>query len=78
MRRPLELGASVNLRGTFGGPTHGVGTTALHHAAEAGRLAVIEILLAAGADPTSTDDLHGGTSWADHGGREGARQLLLG
>jgi ankyrin repeat protein len=79
VRRLLELGASASLPGTFGGPGHGVGTTALHHAAEGGHLAVIEVLLDAGADPTVTDELYGGTpaNWAGHGGHSAARELLL-
>jgi len=78
VRRLLELGAGVNVRGTFGGPRHGAGTTALHHAAEAGHLEVIEELLAAGADPTIEDDLYGGTpaGWAAHNGHPEARDLL--
>jgi ankyrin repeat protein len=78
VRRLLELGAGVNVRGTFGGPGHGVGTTALHHAAESGHLAVIEVLLAAGADRTVEDELYGGTpaGWAAHNGRAAAAELL--
>jgi len=78
VRRLLALGASVDRRGTFGGPQHGVGTTALHHAAESGHLEVIEVLLAAGADPTIEDELYQGTpaSWAEHNGQEAARALL--
>jgi len=80
VRRLLSLGASVNRRGTFGGPQHGVGTTALHHAAESGHLEVIEVLLAAGADPTIEDELYGGTpaSWAEHAGQDAAHALLTG
>ncbi|MGH3877172.1 MAG: ankyrin repeat domain-containing protein [Actinophytocola sp.] len=79
VRRLLELGAAPSAVGTFGGPRHGVGTTALHHAAEDGHLEVIEVLLDAGADPTITDELYGGTpaNWASHGGHEDARALLL-
>lgn len=78
VRRLLELGAGVNVRGTFGGPRHGVGTTALHHAAEGGHLEVIEVLLAAGADPAIEDDVYGGTpaGWAEHNGHPEARELL--
>jgi ankyrin repeat protein len=80
VRRLLELGAGVNVRASFGGPGHGVGTTALHHAAEGGHLGVIEVLLAAGADRTVEDELHGGTpaSWAAHNGQSAARELLEG
>jgi ankyrin repeat protein len=80
VRRLLELGAGVNVRATFGGPGHGVGTTALHHAAEGGHLGVIEVLLAAGADRTIEDALYGGTpaSWAAHSGQNAARGLLEG
>ena len=78
VRRLLELGAGVDVRGTFGGPGHGAGTTALHHAAESGHLDVIEVLLAAGADRTIEDDLYGGTpaGWAGHNGHPEARDLL--
>lgn len=80
VRTLLELGAGVNVRGTFGGPTHGVGTTALHHAAEGGHLEVIEVLLSAGADPSIQDDLYGATpaGWAGHNGQPAARALLNG
>ncbi|HEV7650709.1 MAG TPA: ankyrin repeat domain-containing protein [Actinophytocola sp.] len=79
VRLLLSLGAAPSVTGTFGGPRHGVGTTALHHAAESGHLAVIEALLDAGADPTIADELYGGTpaNWAAHGGHEDARALLL-
>lgn len=78
VRTLLSLGAGVNVRGTFGGTEHGVGTTALHHAAEGGHLDVIEVLLAAGADPAIEDDRHGGTpaSWAAHNNRTAAAELL--
>jgi ankyrin repeat protein len=78
VRRLLELGAGVDVRGTFGGPGHGEGTTALHHAAEGGHLEVIEVLLAAGADPAVTDDVYGATpaGWAEHNGRTAARDRL--
>jgi ankyrin repeat protein len=78
VRRLLELGAGVDVRGTFGGPGHGSGTTALHHAAEGGHVEVIEVLLAAGADPSIRDDLHGGTpaGWAEHSGQTAAAELL--
>lgn len=79
VRLLLELGAGVNVRGTFGGPGHGVGTTALHHAAEGGYVEVIEVLLAAGADPAVEDELYRATpaGWAEHNGQEAARELLM-
>jgi ankyrin repeat protein len=77
--RLLALGADPNRRGTFGGPEHGDGTTALHHAAEGGHLDVIRALLAGGGDPTIRDALYDGTpaDWAEHSGREEARNLLV-
>jgi ankyrin repeat protein len=74
----LELGADPNKRGTFGGPEHGDGTTALHHAAEGGHLDAIRALLDAGADPTVRDAIYDATpaGWAEHSGREEARDLL--
>jgi ankyrin repeat protein len=74
----LGLGADPNGRGTFGGPTHGEGVTALHIAAQNGRDDAIRVLLEGGADATIADALHGGTpdGWADFGGhRQLARRL---
>ena len=70
VRRLLELGADPNRRGTFGGPTHGEGVTALQIAAQAGQDEAVEALFAAGADPSLKDELHGGTAagWAHVGG----------
>ena len=69
VRRLVELGADPNRRGTFGGPDHGQGVTALHLAAQSGQVAAVETLLELGADPTIRDGLHGGTpaGWAQHG-----------
>jgi ankyrin repeat protein len=79
LRRLLALGADPNRRGNFGGPEHGDGTTALHHAAEGGQLDAIRVLLGAGADPTVRDALYDATpvDWAEHFGREAARELLV-
>ena len=44
--------------------------TALHLAAQSGRMRAVEALLAAGADPTITDDIYDSppAGWAEHGG----------
>jgi ankyrin repeat protein len=78
IERLVALGAHPSRRGTFGGPEHGDGTTALHHAAEAGHLDAIRVLLEAGADPTVRDALYDSTpaGWAEHFGREAAGDLL--
>jgi ankyrin repeat protein len=69
IRRLVQLGADVNGRGTFGGPDHGQGVTALHLAAQSGQTEAVATLLELGADPTIRDALHGGTpaGWAQHG-----------
>lgn len=78
VRALLRLGADPDRRATFGGPQHGVGVTALHLAAENGRLEVIEVLLAAGADQGIRDELYDSTpaGWAEHGGQQAAVDLL--
>ena len=70
LQRLLGLGADPNARGTFGGPDHGEGVTALHVAAQAGQREAVEVLLSAGADRSLVDGLHGGTAagWASFGG----------
>lgn len=69
IERLVALGAGVNRRGTFGGPDHGEGATALHLAAQAGHAGAARALLAAGADASIEDRLHGGNaaSWAEFG-----------
>lgn len=64
----LDHGAEVNRRGTFGGPSHGDGVTALHLAAQDDRLAVAELLIARGADLTVEDGIYHSTpaGWAAH------------
>ena len=78
VRRLLELGADPDARGSFGGPDHGEGVTALHLAAQAGRGGTVEVLLEAGADGSITDALHGGTpaGWAGFGGHPGLAEQL--
>jgi ankyrin repeat protein len=70
IRRLVALGADVNGLGTFGGPDHGRGVTALHLAAQSGQAEAAETLLELGADPTVRDAVHGGTpaGWAQYGG----------
>ncbi|WP_239155517.1 ankyrin repeat domain-containing protein [Amycolatopsis sp. FDAARGOS 1241] len=60
VRTLLELGADVNRVGTFGGPKHGVGITALHLAAQNNHLDVLEVLIAAPV-PTATRATASGT-----------------
>src|SRR5437763_12427643 len=69
IRRLVELGADVNTLGTFGGPDHGQGVTALHLAAQSGQAEAVEVPLHLGADPTLRAANHGGTpaGWAQHG-----------
>ena len=78
VRTLIGLGADPNHRGTFGGPTHGEGVTALHLAAQAGRAETAGELLSAGADPAIRDDLHGGDArgWAQFGGHTELAELL--
>ncbi|MGH3048708.1 MAG: ankyrin repeat domain-containing protein, partial [Gaiellaceae bacterium] len=70
--------ADPNGRGSFGGPTHGEGVTALHVAAQSGQEEAVSALLAAGADPSLQDELHGGTAagWAHVGGHEELEERL--
>lgn len=70
IRELVALGADPNRRGTFGGPDHGEGVTALHLAAQAGQTEAVQALLDLGADPTVADALHDGTpsGWAEFGG----------
>ena len=76
----LDHGAEVNRRATFGGPTHGEGVTALHLAAQDDRLAVAELLVARGADPTIEDGIYHSTAagWAEHFGARRVARLLRG
>jgi ankyrin repeat protein len=74
----VELGADPNQRGTFGGPGHGAGVTAVHLAAQSGRRDAVVALLDLGADPLLVDELHGGTAlgWARFGGHEDLSDVL--
>jgi ankyrin repeat protein len=61
----IEHGATVDLKATFGGLTHGQGVTALHIASQRGHLPMVRLLIQKGADPKIKDDLY-------HGDAEGA------
>jgi ankyrin repeat protein len=78
IRRLVALGADPDQRGTFGGPTHGEGVTALHLAAQNGHRGAVTALLDAGADRTIQDGLHGGTAagWARFAGHADIAALL--
>jgi ankyrin repeat protein len=78
VRTLVELGADPNQRGTFGGPDHGQGVTAIHLACQTGQREVVRTLLELGADPHLRDQLHGGDAlgWARHGGHEDLADLL--
>jgi hypothetical protein len=54
----IDHGATVDLKATFGGLTHGQGITALHLASQGGRLAMVRLLIERGADPKIKDDLY--------------------
>ena len=76
----IDHGADVNQRGTFGGPGHGAGITALHLAAQNDDAEMIRFLLSRGADRTIRDDLYSGTpaGWAEYGGAKLALAILQG
>jgi ankyrin repeat protein len=78
IRALVALGADVNRRGTFGGPDHGEGVTALHLAAQSGQDKAVRVLLELGADPSIRDALHDGTpaGWAEHGGHAALAEIL--
>jgi ankyrin repeat protein len=78
VRRLVALGADPSGRTTFGGPTHGKGTTPLHHAAECGHVEAVAALLEAGADATIRDELYDGTpaDWAGHFGHAETADML--
>jgi ankyrin repeat protein len=78
VRTLVELGADLNQRGTFGGPSHGEGVTAIHLAAQSGQREAVVTLLELGADPLILDNLHGGNAlgWARVGGHEDLADVL--
>lgn len=74
----LDLGADPDLRHNFGGEGHGVKATALHLAAQFESLHCIDLLLSRGANPSITDQAHGGDAlgWAEFSGSEAAAKIL--
>ena len=54
----IDHGATVNLKATFGGLSHGQGVTALHMASQYGHLSMVRFLIERGADPLIKDDLY--------------------
>jgi ankyrin repeat protein len=78
IRTLVELGADPNQRGTFGGPSHGQGVTAIHLAAQEGQRDAVIALLELGADPLILDDLHCGSAlgWARVGCHEQLADIL--
>ena len=78
IRTLIELGADVDQRGTFGGPSHGEGVTAIHLAAQSGQRDAVAALLELGADPLIQDKLHGGNAlgWARSNGHDGLADVL--
>jgi ankyrin repeat protein len=78
IRTLVELGANPDQRGTFGGPDHGDGVTAIHLAAQSGQREAVTALLELGADPLIEDSLHGGNAlgWARVGGHPELEDVL--
>jgi ankyrin repeat protein len=78
VRTLVALDADPNQRGTFGGPDHGEGVTAIHLAAQAGQRETVLALLDLGADPLIQDTLHGGSAlgWARQGGHGDLADVL--
>ena len=78
IRTLVGLGADVDQRGTFGGPSHGEGVTAIHLAAQSGQREAVAALLELGADPLIQDKLHGGNAlgWARSNGHDDLADLL--
>lgn len=74
----LDHGANIDLKATFGGPTHGQGVTALHMAAQCGHLPMVQLLIQRKADPKIKDDLYHGDAEgaANHFGQIAVRDYL--
>jgi ankyrin repeat protein len=76
----IEHGVDVNQRASFGGPGYGERVAPLHVAAETGNLDAVRILLAAGADPTASEDVYQSTAagWAKHSGHTEVADVIQG
>jgi len=74
----LDHGAAIDHQATFGGPGHGEGVAAIHMAANAGQLAVVQLLVERGASLTLRDGMHGGNAlgWATFHGQTAVREYL--
>ena len=72
IRELIALGADPDHQGTFGGPTHGQGVTAIQLAAQSGKRDAVEALLELGADPAIRDAIYDGpaSGWAKSGGND--------
>jgi ankyrin repeat protein len=78
VRRAVGLGWDINRLARTDVPSNEPWQTALHAAADRGDIAMIELLLSLGADPTITDARFDATprAWAEHAGHPAAATLL--
>jgi ankyrin repeat protein len=74
----IDHGATVNLKATFGGLTHGQGVTALHMASQNGHMLMVRLLIERGTDRKIRDDLYHGDAEgaADYFGQMAVRDYL--
>jgi ankyrin repeat protein len=74
----IDHGATIDLKATFGGLTHGQGVTALHMASQCGHLGMVQLLIQRGADPKIKDDLYHADAEgaANHFGHTAVRDYL--
>ena len=74
----LDHRADPDLKHDFGGSGHGGGAVAMHLAAQYRAINCLRLLLARGADPQVTDDLHNSTpmGWARFGESQDSINVL--